>query len=112
MKINGTSGICEPSERATASHIANEFQTPLGVIILAGEVLENYFDRLTPEQRRLALGDILSAARQMNHAMDSFVAIEKDRESIQRKRSASDPSQQRRGVRQPHAALNPVRRKA
>jgi len=50
--------------------LVDDFHTPLGVIISAGEVLENYFDRLTPERRRIALEDILSAARQMNHTID------------------------------------------
>jgi signal transduction histidine kinase len=58
------------TELRIASRIANEFQTPLGVIISAGELLEGYFERLTPDRRRLALEDILSAARQMNNTMD------------------------------------------
>jgi hypothetical protein len=64
------SNIGENAEQTTAWRIANEFQTPLGVIISAGELLESYFERLTPDRRRLALEDILCAARQMNQALD------------------------------------------
>lgn len=53
--------------------ITTEFQTPLGVIISAGELLESYFERLAPERRRLAVEDILTAARQMNQALDSLI---------------------------------------
>jgi len=79
MKINKTSGS-ERADRAVPIQIANEFQTPLGVIISAGELLEGYYDRLTPEQRRLAVGDILDAARQMNQTIDSLITFEKDRD--------------------------------
>jgi signal transduction histidine kinase len=62
----------------SATRIANEFQTPLGVILSAGELLESYFERLTPDRRRLALEDILSAARQMNKTMDLLTAFENE----------------------------------
>jgi signal transduction histidine kinase len=68
--------IVENAEQTTAWRIANEFQTPLGVIISAGELLESYFERLTPDRRRLALEDILSAARQMNNTMDQLTSFE------------------------------------
>jgi signal transduction histidine kinase len=76
MKTEMTVGSIEENTQHRASRIANEFQTPLGVIISAGELLESYFDRLTPDRRRLALEDILSAARQMNSTMDLLVAFE------------------------------------
>ncbi len=72
------SNIGETAEQSTASRIANEFQTPLGVIISAGELLESYFDRLTPDRRQLALEDILAAARQMNTTMDQLTACENE----------------------------------
>jgi signal transduction histidine kinase len=62
------------AELEMACRIANEFQTPLGVIISAGELLESYFERLTPERRRLALEDIIDTARQMNHSIDLLSA--------------------------------------
>jgi hypothetical protein len=73
------SNIDKNAEPSTAWRIANEFQAPLGVIISAGELLESYFERLTPDRRRLALEDILCAARQMNSAMDQFTQLEKDK---------------------------------
>jgi|KBSMisStandDraft_5_1062788.scaffolds.fasta_scaffold355832_2 signal transduction histidine kinase len=72
------SNIGENLEQRTVRRIANEFQTPLGVIISAGELLESYIERLTPERRRLALEDILCAARQMNSAMDFLTAVENE----------------------------------
>src|SRR5262252_8577083 len=75
------SSIDKNAEQKLAWRIANEFQTPLGVIISAGELLESYFERLTPDRRRLALEDILSAARQMNKTMDLLVAFEKETNS-------------------------------
>jgi signal transduction histidine kinase len=74
------SNIGENAEQ-TAWRIANEFQTPLGVIISAGELLESYFERLTPDRRRLALEDILFAARQMNSAMDQLTVLETKKNS-------------------------------
>ena len=79
MKINKISAS-ERADRTVPIEVANEFQTPLGVIISAGELLEGYFDRLTPERRRLALEDILDAARQMNQTIDSLITFEKDRD--------------------------------
>ena len=79
MKIGkALSNTVENVEDKTAWRLANEFQTPLGVIISAGELLESYFERLTPDRRRLALDDILSAARQMNSTMDLLTALENE----------------------------------
>ncbi len=73
-----------------AGRLVNDFQTPLCVIISAGEILENYFDRLTSERRRLALEDILNAARQMNGALDSLITADngKNRKSSRLNRRA------------------------
>ena len=73
--------------------LADDFQTPLGVIISAGEVLENYFDRLSPERRRLALEDILNAARQMNCTIDSLITFDsgKDRKFSRPNRRVEAP---------------------
>jgi hypothetical protein len=68
--------IGDDAEQKTVSRLANEFQTPLGVILSAGELLESYFERLTPDRRRLALEDILSSARQMNSTMALLTAFE------------------------------------
>ena len=62
--------------RPALDGIPNEVQTSLSVIISAGEILESYFDRLTPQQRRLALEDILGAARRMDDWMPELNAPE------------------------------------
>ena len=72
------SNIVKNVQDKTAWRIANEFQTPLGVIILAGELLESFFERLTPDRRRLALEDILTAARRMNSTIDLLTAFENE----------------------------------
>ena len=69
------SNMDQIAEPGMASRIANEFQTPLGIIISAGELLESYFERLTPDRRRVALEDILCAARQMNQSLDSLAGV-------------------------------------
>jgi hypothetical protein len=83
MKTGKALSIDEIAEQNTAWRIANEIQTPLGIIISAGELLESYFERLTPDRRRVALEDILCAARQMNSAMSELAAFEnKPRENL------------------------------
>ena len=75
MKISkADNNIGEQAKGGVACRIANEFQTSLGIIITAGEVLESYFERLSPDRRRLALKDILCAAREMNHTIDLLAA--------------------------------------
>jgi signal transduction histidine kinase len=92
--------IGEHAEPTTAWRIANEFQTPLGIIISAGELLENYFERLTPERRRLALEDILSAARQMNTTMDLLTEVEHETTSKSEAVSSKKLSVNRRSTRE------------
>lgn len=75
MKIK-TAAVGEVAGQIPVHRLAHDFQTPLGVIISAGEVLESYFDRLTPERRRVALEDILNSARQMNQSIDSLITFE------------------------------------
>lgn len=95
------SNIVENVEDRTAWRIANEFQTPLGVIISAGELLESYIERLTPDRRRLALEDILSAARQMNSTMDLLTAFENETNP------KSVPSEKPTKSSQKHSRQNP-----
>lgn len=78
MRIKNTP-VGDTARSNASLKITNEFQTPLGIIISAGEVLESYFDRLPPERRRLALEDILTAARQMSQSLDSL--LEQDSKS-------------------------------
>jgi hypothetical protein len=107
--------VDENAEQTTAWRIANEFQTPLGVIISAGELLESYFERLTPDRRRLALEDILGAARQMNSAMDRFTVLAAEKNSnspsaplTKSKQNQSRPTYQSRvrGARAPREAIS------
>jgi signal transduction histidine kinase len=91
MKIKAGHDIGTIAAHATSSGIVTEFQTPLGVIISTGEVLENYFDRLTPERRRVAFEDILSAARQMNQTIDSLIAVGKEKNRKSKRSSRREP---------------------
>ena len=81
MKIKDVP-VGEVARQIPFRRLVNDFQTPLGVIISAGEVLENYFERLTPERRRVALEDILIAARQMSESIDLLItSIDREVES-------------------------------
>ena len=114
MKTETAPGkIGENAEQAAAWRIASEFQTPLGVIISAAELLESYFERLTPDRRRLALEDILSAARQINSAMEQLTVFDTEKNSdsapagltISKQNHARPKPQSRlRRVCAPHAA--------
>jgi signal transduction histidine kinase len=77
MRIKSESVVGDVRSNASL-RMTNEFQTSLGVIISAGELLESYFERLPPERRRLALEDILSAAREMNQALDALAECKFD----------------------------------
>jgi hypothetical protein len=77
MKTDSTHNNSFEAQWQTNRKLANEFQTPLCVIISAGELLEGYFERLSPDRRRLALEDILAAARQMNCTVDSLLEQDK-----------------------------------
>jgi PAS domain S-box-containing protein len=57
------------------SVVSHEFRTPLGVIMSAADILENYFDRLKPEQRAGHLQDVAYAARQMAGLMEEVLLL-------------------------------------
>jgi PAS domain S-box-containing protein len=62
--------------------VSHEFRTPLGVIMSAAEILDNYFERLPAERRREHLQDINGATRQMADLMEQVLllgSIESDR---------------------------------
>jgi signal transduction histidine kinase len=99
------SNMDQIAEPVMASRIANEFQTPLGIIISASELLESYFERLTPERRQVALEDILCAARQMNSAMDLLSVFETDKNS----KSAPAMPIHRGRIRKVHSARKTIR---
>jgi PAS domain S-box-containing protein len=55
--------------------VSHEFRTPLGVILSSSDILESYFDRLRPEQRRDHLQDIRHATRQMSSLMEEVLLL-------------------------------------
>ncbi len=59
------------------SLVSHEFRTPLGVIVSAADILENYFDRLQPQQRAGHLQDIRYAAQQMSGLMEEVLLLGK-----------------------------------
>jgi signal transduction histidine kinase len=59
------------------SLVSHEFRTPLGVIVSAADILENYFDRMSPEQRRGHLQDIRYSAQQMSGLMEEVLLLGK-----------------------------------
>ncbi|HTI69124.1 MAG TPA: PAS domain-containing sensor histidine kinase [Candidatus Limnocylindria bacterium] len=59
------------------SLVSHEYRTPLGVIQSSAEILDVYFDRLTPSRRRLHLADIKDAASTMTRLMDDVLFLER-----------------------------------
>lgn len=59
------------------SLVSHEFRTPLGIIMSAAEILENYLDRLSPERRREHLQDIHQATQRMSELMEEVLLLAK-----------------------------------
>lgn len=57
--------------------VSHEFRTPLGVIVSSADILENYFDRLKPEQRIGHLQDIRYSTQQMTKLMEEVLLLGK-----------------------------------
>lgn len=57
------------------SLVSHEFRTPLGIITSAGQLLQNYRDRLGPEKQHELLGDILGATRHMASLMEQVLLL-------------------------------------
>ena len=55
--------------------VAHEFRTPLGLLTGSTDILDRYWDRLTPEKRLEQNRHIRSAARQMSDLVNSVVAF-------------------------------------
>lgn len=55
--------------------VSHEFRTPLGVIVSSADILESYFDRLRPDQRRGHLQDIRQSAQQMAGLMEEVLLL-------------------------------------
>ncbi|GFO55280.1 PAS domain-containing sensor histidine kinase [Geomonas sp. Red276] len=58
------------------STVAHEFRTPLGLLTGSVDVLDRYWDRLTPEKRAEQNARIRNAARQIAHLVDSVTSYE------------------------------------
>jgi signal transduction histidine kinase len=57
------------------SMVSHEFRTPLGIIMSAADILQNYLDRLAPEKRREHLQDIFQATRRMADLMEEVLLL-------------------------------------
>jgi PAS domain S-box-containing protein len=57
------------------SMVSHEFRTPLGIIMSSEEILDRYFDRLTPEKRRDQLHAIHNAVKRMAEMMEEILLL-------------------------------------
>lgn len=57
------------------SLVSHEFRTPLGVIMSAAEVLQRYFDSLTPEKRARHLDMVLRSTRNLAQLIDEVLLL-------------------------------------
>lgn len=57
------------------SMVSHEFRTPLGIISVSSEVLQRYFDRLTPAQRTEHLDAIIGSVRRMSRMMEDVLLL-------------------------------------
>lgn len=57
---------------ATISH---EFRTPLGIVLASADILDRYFERLEPDQRREHLRDIQESALGMARQMENVLVF-------------------------------------
>jgi PAS domain S-box-containing protein len=55
--------------------VSHEFRTPLGIIMSSAEILENYFAKLTPEDRRDHLTSIRKNTRRMADLMEEVLVL-------------------------------------
>jgi len=55
--------------------VSHEFRTPLGIIMSAGELLQNYRDRLPEDKRQELLDDILVSTRRMAALMEQVLLL-------------------------------------
>jgi len=57
------------------SMVSHEFRTPLGVIQSSSELLQGYFDRLTPERREKLLAAITTSSQDMARMMEDVLLL-------------------------------------
>ncbi len=58
-----------------ANLVSHEFRTPIGVIVSSAQVLDSYFDRLSPPRRHEHLQDIVDAAHHMAGLIDEVLLL-------------------------------------
>lgn len=59
------------------SMVSHEFRTPLAVILSSGEMLQHYFDRMTPARRDQHLSRVQMQVRRLMTLLDEFLMINK-----------------------------------
>lgn len=57
------------------SMVSHEFRTPLGIIMSSAQILADYFDRLTPEERAEHLKSITGNSRHMSSLMEEALVL-------------------------------------
>ena len=57
------------------SMVSHEFRTPLGVILASADLLSDYLDTLTPEERAEQITDIKQSTRHMASLMDDVLVL-------------------------------------
>jgi PAS domain S-box-containing protein len=57
------------------STVSHEFRTPLGIIQSSAEILDDYLDRLDPEERREQLQSIIKNSRRMAGLMEDVLLL-------------------------------------
>jgi PAS domain S-box-containing protein len=71
------------------SMVSHEFRTPLGIILVASEILQRYFDRLAPEERTDHLRDIATSVKRMAGMMEDVLLLSR----VEAGRVAAHPSE-------------------
>jgi signal transduction histidine kinase len=64
------------------SLVTHEFRTPLGVIMSAVEVLQRYFERLTPEKRVHHLATIFRSTKNLSALIDEVLLLGRVEEAL------------------------------
>jgi PAS domain S-box-containing protein len=57
------------------SMVSHEFRTPLGIIMSSAEILEDYFEQLVPEDRKIHLESIRKNTRRMADLMEEVLVL-------------------------------------
>lgn len=57
------------------SSVSHEFRTPLSVILASADLLESYADKLSPERRAKALGEIQDSTRHMTRMIEEVLLL-------------------------------------